>query len=159
MNELMPLRYKVSMRARRGVELFLVSAKVVVVITAVAKVVTLLKHPAALELIDSVTTIRFWKVMTIALLMECALLILLWSRIGLLIKALSLLYFSLITGAYRVVAHMADQSWCPCLGSFGGWAALTQHQVNMLLSAIVMYLFVGSVTSVTISYKCHGLSP
>jgi hypothetical protein len=127
--------------------------RVIILVTLIAKVVTLVQHPKVLDLADGVTSIRFYQLTGLAIVSEFALLVLISSRLNVMAKSLAVLYFSLITGAYRIVAYMADQTWCPCLGSFGTWARLNQQQVSRLLDLVVLYLFVGGLTSIILLFK------
>jgi hypothetical protein len=137
---------------------FLNTSKVILIVTLIAKIVTLIQHPKALDISDGVTNIRFYNLTWLAVLMEAVVLALVFSRLNVVTKILSVSYFSLITGAYRIVARMAEQVWCPCLGSFGEWAALNPEQVSGLLNLVVVFFLVGSLASITLLLRNSNVS-
>ena len=132
---------------RAFIKLFLVSVKIIILITLFWKIIILFEHPHVLDLTDDVTGMKFATLTIAAVIFEIVLLVVLWSVKNFDIQTWAVLYFGLITGAYRMLAHKIGQQWCPCLGSFGSWADLSEKQVSVILNIVVIYLLAGALTT------------
>jgi hypothetical protein len=130
----------------RSRALFFRSAALLLLVTAAAKAYSALTGTAKiLAMQDAFLHINNWLLMCSVAMLEAGLALYLWRGRSDGLRAAALLWLSSDFMLYRFVNYLLDVKYCPCLGTLAQKLPLKPDQVDLLLTALVLYWFIGSL--------------
>lgn len=127
-------------------KLYFVSIAVLLLVTAVAKLFSATGSSKILEMSDPIFLVSYGHLMYGVAIME--MLVAAYSYLGRsdLLRALVILWMSTNFMLYRFGMQMLNIRLCPCVGTLGDRIGLTTSQTQGILTALVVYMIIGSAT-------------
>jgi hypothetical protein len=128
----------------RIIKRFYMSAALLLFLTAAAKLYSVTGHAKILAVSDDFLHVNNRLLMTVMGVIEAAIAAyLLWGG-ALLMRARALFWLSGNFIIYRLETYTLGIKYCPCLGTLGQKLPLSQPHLEMVLTALVLYWFLGS---------------
>ena len=147
-------------RPSRTEALFIRSAAIVLLLTALAKVYSAFGSARILTALDPMIHLRYRHIMIGAGLLEIAIGIYLLRGRSVVPKLFVVLWLSTNFVVYRMANALLHFYVCPCLGAVGDALHLSRAQANFILEVIVLYLFLGSgLLLVALWSRCKESEP
>ena len=129
---------------QKSVRYFLVSAAVVLFITAAAKLISSVGGSPLLLLADPLFGVPFRLLFWIVAGVEVAVGIVCLARKRTYIQAGLLAWLGTNFAAYRIGLLLIGYHTCPCLGSLTDALRLSRHMADTILKIVLAYLLIGS---------------
>jgi len=129
----------------RSWKFFIASSAVILILTAAAKLFSLLQPDAILNYADPLLNVTNRRILQFTSLLEIsgAIVLLMASR-----QAFSFLVIWTISAQfvlYRVLLWQLDPAApCACLGRVGSWLPISERGLSLILGGIALYMFLGS---------------
>lgn len=143
---------------------FVISVSGFLLLTAVAKVISLIQGKLFLDVPDGVFAfVKVRHVLTLAATLEVTTAIFILLKRKCLSAALIAAWLAVIFGCYRMLsAAFLSESTCPCLGRVLDFSGLSPRTIDAILLAFLYYMGVGSLIFLVVpdtSVKRAGDSP